>query len=42
MTKGYRLTMEEAISLSSSYQELSDDDLEDVAGGWTNNNDGGG
>lgn len=36
--RGYELTMEEARGLSSSYRELSDDELEDVAGGW----DGGG
>lgn len=32
--KGYDLTLEEAQGLISSQQELSDDELEEVAGGW--------
>lgn len=32
--KGYELTLDEAEGLISSYGELSDDDLENVAGGW--------
>lgn len=32
--KGYDLTAEEAAGLCSSYLELSDDELEEVAGGW--------
>ncbi len=43
--KGYELTVDEACELKAdSPQELSDDDLEQVAGGWTNptNNNGGG
>lgn len=34
VAKGYQLTFEEARGLSSSYEELSDDELEQVAGGW--------
>ncbi len=41
-TRGYELTLEQASSLCSSYTELSDDDLEDVAGGWDGNGGGGG
>ncbi len=40
--RGYELTLEKAAGLCSSYTELSDDDLEDVAGGWDGNNSGGG
>jgi len=34
-TKGYHLTSAEAEGLSSSFGELSDDDLDHVAGGWS-------
>lgn len=34
-TRGYDLTPEEAEGLAHSVTELSDDELEDVAGGWT-------
>lgn len=37
--KGYRLTLAEAEGLGASFQELSDEDLEQVAGGWTGDND---
>lgn len=40
--KGYDLTLEEVGGLSSSYQELSDDELEQVAGGWDDTGSGGG
>ena len=33
--KGYHLTSEEAEGLCSSHGELSIDDLDHVAGGWT-------
>ena len=36
--KGYSLTLDEAQSFSATYEELSDDDLEQVAGGWTGDN----
>lgn len=39
--KGYHLTTEEAAGLSSSFGELTDEDLEGVAGGW-NGDEGGG
>lgn len=39
-SRGYSLTFEEAESLSSSYEELSDDDLDEVAGGWSGNEGG--
>ncbi len=39
-SRGYSLTFEEAEGLSSSYEELSDDDLEEVAGGWSGNEGG--
>lgn len=45
VVKGYVLTLEEACGFKADHQELSDEDLEQVAGGWTepvNNNDGGG
>jgi predicted ribosomally synthesized peptide with nif11-like leader len=32
--KGYGLTVEEAEGLIATYAELSDDELENVAGGW--------
>lgn len=32
--KGYELSLDEAEGLISSYGELSDDELENVAGGW--------
>lgn len=32
--KGYELTLDEARGLASGYRELSDDELEEVAGGW--------
>ena len=32
---GYRLTPEEARDLGASHQELEDEDLEQVAGGWS-------
>ncbi len=32
--KGYHLTSDEADGLSSGHGELSDDDLDNVAGGW--------
>ena len=35
--QGYSLTLGEAQGLSATYEELSDDDLEQVAGGWTGN-----
>lgn len=41
-SKGYNLTLEEAGALSSSYRELSDDELEDVAGGWDGSGSGSG
>ncbi len=40
-TKGYELTLEEAEGLSCSYEELSDESLEQVAGGWTEPGGGG-
>jgi len=40
--KGYRLTVDEASGLSSSYAELSDEDLENVAGGWDGDGSGDG
>ncbi|MCP4654537.1 MAG: Nif11 family protein [bacterium] len=40
--KGYHLTSDEADGLSSSYGELSLEDLDNVAGGWTDPPDGGG
>jgi predicted ribosomally synthesized peptide with nif11-like leader len=40
--RGYRLTAEEAQGLSSSHRELSDDELENVAGGdWSQGGGGG-
>lgn len=33
-SKGYRLSQEEAAGLAASCGALSDDDLEQVAGGW--------
>lgn len=39
--KGYRLSLEEATGLSSSYSELPDEDLEKVAGGWSGDPPGG-
>jgi predicted ribosomally synthesized peptide with nif11-like leader len=41
-SKGYNLTLEEAGALSSSYRELSDGELEDVAGGWDGSGSGSG
>lgn len=41
-SKGYHLTSEEAVSLSSSFDEMSDDDLDHVAGGWTGDDGSGG
>lgn len=32
--RGYELTLEEAKGLSASRYELSEEDLEEVAGGW--------
>lgn len=40
-SKGYQLTFEEASGLSSSYLDLSDEELEDVAGGWDGGGSGG-
>lgn len=40
--RGYHLTQEEASGLSSSYVELSDEDLEEVAGGWDSGGGSGG
>ena len=40
--RGYHLTLEEAEGLSSSYGELSVEDIEQVAGGWTGDDGGGG
>ncbi len=37
--EGFELTAEEAGGLSSSYRELSDEELEDVAGGWPDGSD---
>lgn len=34
-TKGYHLSSEEAEGLCSSHGELSEDDLDQVAGGWS-------
>lgn len=33
--RGYSLTTEEAAGLCASWEELSDEDLEQVAGGWS-------
>ena len=41
-TKGYHLTSEEAAGLVSSYGELTDEDLESIAGGWSGDDEGGG
>lgn len=40
--KGYHLTNEEAAGLASSFDELSDDELDHVAGGWSGDEGGGG
>lgn len=40
--KGYQLTTEEAGGLSASHRDLSDDELEDVAGGWDGSGSGSG
>ena len=39
-TKGFHLTSEEAVGLASSFGELSDEDLEGVAGGWNGEGEG--
>lgn len=41
-SKGYELSIEEATGLSTSHRELSDDELENVAGGWDTGSGGGG
>ena len=39
---GYGLSMQEAQGLASSYEELSDEELENVAGGWDGTSGGSG
>lgn len=41
-SKGYQLTTDEAGGLSASHRDLSDDELEDVAGGWDGSETGSG
>lgn len=42
LKRGYGLSLQEANALASTYEELSDEELENVAGGWDGNNGGGG
>lgn len=39
--KGYDITPEEAAELEDTHSEISDDDLEQAAGGWTGDDGGG-
>jgi predicted ribosomally synthesized peptide with nif11-like leader len=39
--KGYDITPEEAAELEETYSEISDDDLEQAAGGWSGDGGGG-
>lgn len=39
--KGYEITLEEATELEETHSEISDDDLEQAAGGWTGSGGGG-
>lgn len=39
--KGYDITPEEAAELEDTYSEISDEDLEQAAGGWTGEGGGG-
>ena len=39
--RGYQLTLDEARALASSASELSDEELENVAGGWDESGGGG-
>lgn len=34
LKRGYGLSLQEAQGLASTYEELSDEELENVAGGW--------
>ena len=40
--KGYEVTLEEAVELENTYSEISDEDLEQAAGGWSGDGDGDG
>lgn len=40
--KGYEISQEEAADLEDTYSEISDDDLEQAAGGWSGDGDDGG
>lgn len=39
--KGYEISQDEAAALEDTYSEISDDDLEQAAGGWSGEDGGG-
>ena len=41
VVKGYEVTLEEAVELEDTHSEISDDDLEQAAGGWESGSGGG-